>query len=194
MRKLLLLLALTVCSAQAGTYKCIVNGKTVYQDQICSNPDTNASMQATRRESLAGCYEYDFNGRRPGDPFETFALARNRNGNPNYLMLYSSNRAVEMKPATADELRIASQAFRMEFKDGYTVNNGLGVYRGKDGNNVPVIFAYLHTSNGRARKIPCAGYYSTLHFNPSDDARAPASSSCRRYRRGRCISYVFNDD
>jgi|GEM_PF-2797621 len=48
-----------------------------------------------------------------------------------------------MTPATAEEIHNVGKSFRLNLTEGYTLKNGLGVYRGKDGRGSPLVLAHF---------------------------------------------------
>jgi hypothetical protein len=177
-----LLLLLALGQALAAPTKCVVNGQTVYQDRPCGPSGTEVSMTNIGKDTMAGCYEFDYHGRKPGDPFQKFVITRDKKGNSNDLVLHTVNRGgVVMKPATADEIRNVASSFRVNLNDGYSLGKGLGIFRGKDERGGIFFLAHFHSSNGLARKAPCSREFVMFSYTP--EVTPAESDSPRTYRR-----------
>lgn len=154
-------LALAAAPAAAQVFRCLENGRPVFQDTPC--PDPRAAPPAARPADESrwpyGCYELRATaGTAENQAFRILSSGgrpviafREKGAKPELLAL---------RPASVAELEQAAGGGRMEFEDGYVLSEfagkgekPIGLFR-----QGRTLFGYFFVANGPVSRVDCRGW------------------------------------
>lgn len=158
----LAILAVLAFATPAGAnevYKCVTNGRTVYQNTPCEGPAVQKQLKADRSGALLGCYTVDLPG------FDgMFEVKRSGAGDLRLEFGEPGRRSqLPLKVATNAEVKLVADSFRQRLAEGVSVRwdensrdqRPIGLYKGTDRDGQEVLFAHFVYGNGPARRMAC---------------------------------------
>lgn len=155
----LALLAVAMPAAANDVYKCVANGRTVYQNTPCEGPAVQKQLKADRTGALLGCYTVDLPG------FDgMFEVKRSDKGDLRMEFGEPGRRSqLPMKVATGAEVKQVADTFRQPLTEGVSVRwdensrdkRPIGLYKGTDPLGQEQLFAHFVYGNGSARRMAC---------------------------------------
>lgn len=155
----LALLAAAFPASANDVFKCVTNGRTVYQNTPCEGPAVQKQLKADRSGALLGCYTVDMPG------FDgIFEVKRSDKGDLRLEFGEPGRRTqLPMKVATGAEVKLVADTFRQPLTEGVSVRwdensrdkRPIGVYKGTDKLGQEQLFAHFVSANGPAVRKAC---------------------------------------
>jgi Domain of unknown function (DUF4124) len=155
----LALLAAALPASANDVFKCVANGRTVYQNTPCEGPAVQKQLKAYRSGALLGCYTVDLPG------FDgIFEVKRSDKGDLRLEFGEPGRRTqLPMKVATGAEVKLVADTFRQPVTEGVSVRwdensrdkRPIGVYKGTDKLGQEQLFAHFVYGNGPAVRKVC---------------------------------------
>lgn len=152
-------------AAQAGIYRCVIDGRTSFRDRPCA-PEESQSTVAQATDRMEGCYQVNGSGWESGSQVFTINLASTAPGKFTLTQPGPDSKArVPMRRADGAELREATRLLKFTVTDAIvmevppgTPNQPaipIGLYKGLDEHHDPAWFFFGFMSNGSAKPIAC---------------------------------------